>query len=161
MKGSYWALRSCGTVYHAVQGCSNKERLLILSFIYVQTPSLLTSYYTQKKKQGKVVLSLALIPSTACVIWRVLHSRLCSQILQFTTIQIFQYNLLISALFSIPQEWASLVVKGRKVLCINSYYLVKDSKKNAQFWKAAVLHFHSLLMKSFSHRLKTVFHSHM
>ena len=37
-------------------------------------------------------------PSTAREIRRVLNSRLLSQILRFTTIQRFQYNLLISAL---------------------------------------------------------------
>ena len=53
------------------------------------------------------------------------------------------------------------MVKGRKVLCINSCHLVKDSNKKIQFQKAALLHFHLLLMKSFGHRLKTVFNPHM
>ena len=44
---------------------------------------------------------IALTPSTAREIRRVLKSRLRSQILWFATIQRFQYNLLISALFTI------------------------------------------------------------
>ena len=44
---------------------------------------------------------IALTPSTARVIRQVLNTRLCSQILRFATIQRFQYNLLISALFTI------------------------------------------------------------
>ena len=44
---------------------------------------------------------IALTSSTAREIRRVLNLRLRSQILRFATIQRFQYNLLISALFTI------------------------------------------------------------
>ena len=75
---------------------------------------------------------IALTPSTADAIRRVLNSRLCGQILRFPTIQRFQYNQLISALFSIStgmSQFGGKRKEGRKVLCTNSCYLVKDSNK--------------------------------
>ena len=66
---------------------------------------------------------IALTPRIRRVIWRLLNSKLCSQILWFATIQTFQYNLLTYISFI---QHSPFLVKRRKVLCKNSCYPVKD-----------------------------------